>query len=153
MATTEHKRKSSRAYKSTLERFAPLLIVAVATLLTVGVMKSDMIVFGKKARAGTLQTQGRLPQVEAAVKFKAANHGAFPAGGDEVLVELTQPGLLNGKPEAPYLENPPVDDWGRQFHYRWPGHPAGQAHKIPAIWSDGPNGVNENGLGDDIRNW
>jgi hypothetical protein len=53
-----------------------------------------------------------------------------------------------------------VDPWGRAYHIGVYRNADGQTTigplKVPrpiAIWSDGPNGINEFGGGDDVTNW
>ena len=49
------------------------------------------------------------------------------------------------------------DSWGNKLNYQWPppsgADNTGQKKYRPAIWSNGPNGTNEFGGGDDIANW
>ena len=97
-------------------------------------------------------TQNAIALVEHTIDLRAASHGEFPTGGDEVLAELTRPGQLNGKAELPCLVRVPKDGWGRPLHYRWPNDGWSTSER-PAIWSDGANGVNELGYGDDIRGY
>ncbi len=67
---------------------------------------------------------------------------------------LTRPDteLEGGQPGGyPYLEKN-IDPWGNPYNYGFPSRklPGGS---LPAIWSNGPNGKNEQGEGDDINNW
>lgn len=57
---------------------------------------------------------------------------------------------LGGILASPKVAEPFFDGWGRPFRYAYPGE-----HN-PAffdLYSVGPNGVDENGNGDDIGNW
>jgi hypothetical protein len=52
------------------------------------------------------------------------------------------------------------DGWGRLYHFYFDHdgdgfvHPGGMAVKRSfVIWSDGTNGRDESGAGDDLRNW
>lgn len=85
------------------------------------------------------------------------NDDQFPvAKGQKLLVALTKKHDLqnDGYFADPVFEDPDSvkDAWRRPFHYEWPNTKVKKAKK-PAIWSYGPNGINENGKGDDIRNW
>ena len=47
-----------------------------------------------------------------------------------------------------------IDEWGRPLNYEWPPSlDSGQFKYKPAIWSNGPDGINQRGGGDDIGNW
>lgn len=51
---------------------------------------------------------------------------------------------------GPYVDRKLVDSWGSAYQYRYPGE---HNRSDPDIWSTGPNGIDEGGLGDDINNW
>ena len=56
--------------------------------------------------------------------------------------------------EGPYFDDRseiPMDPWGNPYNYEYPTNrtPDGK----PAIWSNGPDGKNDNGEGDDITNY
>ena len=57
----------------------------------------------------------------------------------------------DGNPQVPKFESFPKDAWGNRINYEPPqdGAPLGTN---PKIWSNGPNGNNEQGGGDDISN-
>ena len=57
----------------------------------------------------------------------------------------------DGVPEGPWLENY-KDAWDNPINYEWPNTKVQNAIK-PAVWSNGPNGQNDNGASDDIVNW
>jgi hypothetical protein len=53
-----------------------------------------------------------------------------------------------------------VDDWGNPYHIAFDSNHVGTIKicnatikATVAVWSDGPNRINENGTGDDIRSW
>ena len=83
-----------------------------------------------------------------------ANRGAYPSGGADVLQGLTQASEWQGRTEQPYLEKPPVDAWNNPLNYEWPNTKAQDNNNFkPALWSNGPDGRNDDGGGDDINNW
>lgn len=110
---------------------------------------------------GSLQGTAQGGRVEAAkLYFNTAdaslatyqlNVGRFPTS-EEGLMALRQApaGVPAGAWRGPYAKADPIDPWGNPYRYRYPG-----VHNIGSydIWSVGPNGIDENGEGDDIRNW
>ncbi len=72
--------------------------------------------------------------IEYAAELYKLDHRAYP----ESIVKL------KGK----YLEQAPVDPWGNDYNFRFPGL---RNRKGIDIWSAGPD--EESGTGDDIVNW
>lgn len=95
----------------------------------------------------------QLQGIDNGVLLCSLERGGFPEGrGTEVLYRLAHPPKDEfGEIEPAWLEGH-TDPWGRPYHYEWPNRKVKNAKK-PAIWSNGPNGLNENGRGDDIANW
>jgi general secretion pathway protein G len=48
------------------------------------------------------------------------------------------------------LEDVPKDPWGQEYKYRFPSQ---KSKKSFDLWSIGPNGIDDNGGGDDVGNW
>jgi general secretion pathway protein G len=70
---------------------------------------------------------------------------------EQGLMGLVQPpaDAPPGKWNGPYLEgNIPLDPWGRQYNYKYPGDRNPQSYDV---WSAGPDGVD--GTEDDVGNW
>lgn len=89
--------------------------------------------------------------VEGAMAAYQLNVGRFPTS-EQGLQALRQApaGLPSGAWRGPYLKEDPIDVWGNPYRYRYPG-----THNVGTydIWSVGPNGIDENGEGDDVHNW
>ena len=86
--------------------------------------------------------------------YAASNNGDLPHGSAEEVVRLlVNPGQdESGRRISPYLEKPPKDEWGQLLFYEFPSRKFADPVK-PAIWSSGLNKINEDGGGDDVRNW
>ena len=109
---------------------------------------------GTQKRANIKVTRSSISTFENAVKMYAAerNNGEYPTGGsDEVIELLMATEDADGDAVDPLLERMPDDAWGNPLHYEYPNGKADST--IPAIWSSGPNGNDENGGGDDVANW
>lgn len=78
------------------------------------------------------------------------NMGRYPTTQEGLQALVEKPSGAGRKWRGPYLDKDPIDNWGNVYNYRFPGE-----HNVnrPDIWSSGPNGVNENGGGDDIVSW
>jgi general secretion pathway protein G len=71
--------------------------------------------------------------------------GDYPQDLQSLRVQSGNAQQWNG----PYLnKNIPLDPWGNQYHYRYPGQHDPSA---PDIWSSGPDGVDGNE--DDVTSW
>jgi hypothetical protein len=138
---------------------AVLLLIALAGSITVNARRTEESAAAAARRAAARQrmlievAKLQLQGIDNGVLMCSLERGAFPEGsGTGVLRKLAHP-LRDefGEVEPPWiLEH--TDPWGNPFHYEWPNRKVKNAKK-PAIWSNGPNGVNENGGGDDIANW
>ncbi|MDO5309765.1 MAG: type II secretion system protein GspG, partial [Planctomycetia bacterium] len=74
-----------------------------------------------------------------------------------------QPGSMTGNPQVPQTPRPPkitepfidekqlVDSWKNPYRYEYPTTKGDGLR--PAIWSCGPDGIDDNGDGDDIISW
>lgn len=148
--------KSSRPQIRTRRRsgftLLELLIVLAIILVIAGMVVPNLV--GQRQQANIDATKITLKNVEGACKMWAAQHdGNYPTQDDgDVLTLLTQRVEYRGKQLGPYLEEPAFDAWGKALHYEYPNTKNPDSVK-PAIWSDGPNGADDGGTGDDVNNW
>lgn len=94
---------------------------------------------------GTIAT---LKQIREGIELFRADFKRYPSS-EEGLQALTI--KKNGQRESSYLYiyGPVVDSWGHIFVYR---ETPGRAHPF-ALYSVGPNGIDEGGSNDDINYW
>jgi general secretion pathway protein G len=137
---------------------ALLLLIAVVGSIAVSARRAtDAMAAARRAAARTRLlvevAKVQLKGIENGVLMSSLERGGFLEGqGTQVLRRLAHPPKDEfGDIEPAWLEGH-TDPWGRPYNYEWPNRRVKHATK-PAIWSNGPNGVNENGDGDDIRNW
>ena len=79
------------------------------------------------------------------LKMFELDNSKFPST-DEGLEALRQKPSWATAWDGPYLENKPIDPWGREYKYRYPG-----THGVDYdLYSLGPDGVEGN---DDVGNW
>jgi hypothetical protein len=98
------------------------------------------------------KTRNLLAGIETTLILFETYEGEFPTGaGTDVLERLT--GIVTdefGIESGPWLDGH-TDGWGNPFNYEYPTKKFRK--EKPAVWSNGPNGVNEQGGGDDVANW
>lgn len=74
--------------------------------------------------------------------------GRFPTAAEGLQALRANPGSLTSWKGA-YLKKEPKDPWGHTYNYKAPG-----THNSDYdLYSNGPNGVDDSGSGDDIGNW
>ncbi|GIX03073.1 MAG: type II secretion system protein GspG [Planctomycetaceae bacterium] len=133
------------------------LTEVLLVLVILGVIAAMVVpnLLGRQQEANIRATRASIKGFEDALKqFAVANNADFPEGSAEQAVSiLLNPGQdASGRPISPYLEKVPTDAWNQPLYYEWPNTKVANPTK-PAIWSSGPNRVNEDGAGDDINNW
>ncbi|HEX6985549.1 MAG TPA: type II secretion system major pseudopilin GspG [Planctomycetaceae bacterium] len=133
------------------------LLEVLLVLAILGVIAAIVVpnLLGTQQKAYIDQTKANIRALENTMRMYAIDHdGTFPQGGqEEMLTALMQPRDRDGNEMKPYLESQPKDAWGRVLNYRYPGTNQPQGVDKPDIWSNGPNGQNEDGSGDDVNNW
>ena len=126
------------------------LLIVLAIIVAIAAMVAPNLI-GQQQQANIDLTQATIMSIENAVKQKAShNNGTYP-DGDNAIKELTEVSTdARDRERPPYLEKYPRDQWNNDFHYEY--DPKRDLTK-PRIWSSGPDGRDDGGSGDDIRNW
>jgi general secretion pathway protein G len=142
MRSKSNRRRVRRGF-TLLEVLLVLVILGVIAALVVPQLT------GTQQRSLIMATKVKISDVEKTVNMYAIDHNAtFPP----TLNDLVSPMDLNNQPMAPYVKELPLDAWQHPINYE-PPTGAGAGGASPRIWSNGPNGQNESGSGDDINNW
>lgn len=115
-----------------------------------------------RERAQITQCQAQIRQFEMALQMYQIDQGKFPPDGDENLfLYLSGDSSISGSKfvyiDTSFLKKADhllLDPWGNPYHYQlsFPGF----GDPIQAdfyLWSNGPNGIDEQGEGDDIVSW
>jgi general secretion pathway protein G len=145
-------RRSRRAGFTLLE-----LLIVLAIIVVIAAMVVPNLI-GSQQKANEDVTLATIKSIEKSpVGTWAADHdGAYlKASGQEAWQQMMNPQAYKGRKLRPYIEEPPLDAWGRPLQYEWngDGHSKKQNALKPAIWSTGANGQDEGGEGDDIPSW
>ncbi|MBA4032090.1 MAG: type II secretion system protein GspG [Planctomyces sp.] len=147
----------SKSRLSPTRRSGFTLIEVLLVLAILGVIAAMVVpnLLGRQKEANVKATKASLKGLEDALQQYALNHdGEYPQGSrEEAFSLLIKPGAdADGRAISPYLDKVPTDAWSQGFYYENPNSKVPSATK-PAIWSSGPNKLNEDGSGDDINNW
>lgn len=92
-------------------------------------------------------TKAQLALIETALEAYKLDLNSYPTSLEALRnppADLPNPATWNG----PYLNNIPLDSWGRPYNYASPGRYNSNTYDV---WSVGPDGVD--GTVDDIGNW
>lgn len=120
------------------------LIAALSGALIVGLQRTGT------AGQISIERQFVTVGIKAPLEAYKINMSRYPTTEQGLDALMTAPGGAGGKWRGPYLDQEPVDSWGNPYNYRYPGT---HNNNRPDIWSNGPNGTNEEGGGDDVNNW
>jgi general secretion pathway protein G len=84
--------------------------------------------------------------IATALKMYELDTGGFPGTEEGLGALLTNPGTATNW-KGPYLENKPIDPWGKEYQYESPGTHRPQDYDLFSLGQDGKDGS------DDITNW
>ena len=136
------------------------LMEILLTILIIGILAGAMVLVftGRQDKATKDSAKILIENVCQAVDLYKIDIGHYPLeeeGGLEALRK--QPSFtdekLGEKWAGPYLKVEPVDGWGNSLGYQLSEPGSEEAKVLPyKVWSFGPNGTDDNGADDDIRN-
>lgn len=147
--------KTARARRSGFTLLEVLLVVAILVILAGAAVVTYRNVFAGAKKDTVVAV---ISQVETALETYQLHIGHFPTQEEGGLGALrTQPNFseegLGEKWHGPYLKVDPTDPWGKALNYQVVDPGSEEAKAVPfKVWSNGPNGTDENGEGDDVKN-
>ena len=100
---------------------------------------------GEQARV-TAAKADILSNIATALKLYELDNGGFPTNEEGLDALLNKPASSNTW-HGPYLEKKPVDPWGREYKYRYPGEHRTSDYDLYSVGRDGVEGA------DDVNNW
>lgn len=117
-----------------------LVLVILATLAAIVIPRFT----GRSEQARTTAAQSQLASFQLALDSYEVDTGTYPRSLDAL---VSEPAGVRGW-RGPYMQNVPLDPWGNDYVYTYPGsqNPGGYD-----LMSPGPSG--RAGGGDDITNW
>ncbi|MFH1459958.1 MAG: type II secretion system protein GspG [Candidatus Omnitrophota bacterium] len=151
--------QNNKIFKSGFTIMEILVIIAVLGIL-MGLVSRGGTLVRKKAKI--YQAKTMIAALETALALYHVDFGAYPGSGNQNLVNLLADSATYSSVSdwnGPYLSFKPedlnatipnatvIDSWGNDLYYNLDSLPPYR------IWSSGPNLIDENGLGDDIKSW
>lgn len=119
-----------------------LVVIIIGTL--VAMIMPRLTGRSEQARVAAAQADIQA-NIATSLKLYELDNGSFPntsEGLEALLKRSTSATNWNG----PYLERKPLDPWGREYKYKWPGE-----HRADYdLYSLGKDGTESN---DDVTNW
>ena len=144
-------KRTQPTQRKPLRRTAFTLIEVLLVLVILGVLAALVVpnLMGTQQGANIKATQTSIKSLEDTIKLYMTERNTTEWPKDLNILMANQD--ADGNPQAPKFESIPKDAWGKPLNYQPPqdGAPLGTK---PKIWSNGPNGNNEQGGGDDISN-
>jgi len=141
----QRRRSRSRAF-TLLEILVVLAIIGL--LAGLAITNVDKIFGG--AQIKTTQLQVRESMRTALTAYRIAM-GDYPSTAEGLQALVTAPASKADRWHGPYVNEPakiPVDHWGEQLQYAYPGTRNKSSYDL---WSKGPD--KQSGTADDIGNW
>lgn len=120
-----------------------ILVVAIIAVLAAMVIPK---LTGRSEEARRVAAQADInSNIAMALDLYELDNGSYPEELDWLLKKPTpEPPNWNG----PYLKKKPIDPWGEEYHYKFPGVHNKESYDL---WSTGKDRTE--GGGDDITNW
>ena len=136
------RRRSRRAGFSLIELLLVLVILGTLAALVVPKFANR----SREARVTAAKTQ--IASFETALDAYEMDNGAYPEGDNGLQSLIVEPAdARNWK--GPYLKKDiPLDPWGAEYIYRFPGQNDDYSYDIVSMGPDGQEGTE-----DDIANW
>jgi general secretion pathway protein G len=121
-----------------------LVLVILAVLAAIVIPKFA----GRSQQAKVTAAQSQISSIEMALDAFEVDNGFFPAGGAGLNALIDQPSnATNWK--GPYLKKGvPLDPWGNNYVYSYPGKNNPQGYDLMSVGPDGRAGGD-----DDLTNW
>lgn len=146
MNSRNEKRKGTRAITSKGFTLIELLLVLVILAALAAIVTPKFASRSQQARITAARTQ--ISQFEVALDAFAIDTGRYPTSSEGLQALIDEPSNVEGWKE-PYLKRDiPLDQWGNEYVYRYPGRENEGGYDL---YSYGPDG--KQGGDDDIVNW
>ncbi len=134
-----------------------LLVVAIIGVIATVVVVNVGGVFDKSNISNTENLISVLEQKMQLYKVAVNHYPSEEEGGlNALLVKPTfDDESLANKWAGPYVKKKQLKDpWGNEFNYELQDQEDGDTtRQVIHIWSNGPNGTDDSGEGDDVKNW
>ncbi len=120
-----------------------LVLVILATLAAIVVPKFA----GRSEQAKITAAQSQIANFEIMLDAFEVDNGTYPKGSDGLEDLVNEPNYATNW-RGPYMEEIPLDPWGNEYVYEYPGKHNTRGFDLMSMGPDGRVGG-----GDDITNW
>jgi general secretion pathway protein G len=122
-----------------------LMIVVIIIAALAGMVLPRLLDRADDAKSNI--SKGEIASITMGLKLYKLDNGSYPSQSDGGLDALMTRPASAKKWKGPYLEDDPIDPWGRSYNYKYRGD-----HNPTSfdLWSTGPD---ENNSEDDVTNW
>ena len=101
---------------------------------------------GEQARVAAAKADIQA-NIATALKLYELDNGTFPSTEEGLGALLNKPASAANW-NGPYLEKKPIDPWGREYRYRYPGEHRTADYDLSSLGKDG-----QPDTADDVKNW
>jgi general secretion pathway protein G len=122
-----------------------LMLVVIIIGVLVAMVMPRLTGRSEEARVGVAKADIDL-NIATALKLYELDNGAFPSSDEGLDALLSAPSSAKNW-KGPYLEKKPIDPWGNQYKYRYPGTHRTYDYDLYSLGRDGMESV------DDVVNW
>ena len=122
-----------------------LMLVVIIIGALVAMVMPRLAGRGEQARVAAAKADIQA-NIATALKLYELDNGNFPSTAEGLNALLAKPSST-GNWNGPYLEKRPVDPWGKEYKYKYPG----EHGRDYDLYSQGKDG--QEGNADDVKNW
>jgi general secretion pathway protein G len=122
-----------------------LMLVVIIIGALVAMVMPRLTGRGEQARVSAARADV-LANIATALKLYELDNGEFPSTDENLNALLNRPAGANNW-QGPYLEKKPIDPWGREYKYKFPGEHGNADYDLYSLGKDGTESA------DDVTNW
>lgn len=142
--STQSKSKNRRRAQSGFTLVEMLLVLVIlATLAAIVIPKFA----GRSEQAKNTAAQTEIKNLEIALDAFEVDNSYYPKGSDGLKELVEQPNNANDW-RGPYIDEVPLDPWGNEYVYTYPGKHNSNGFDLHSTGPDGRTGGD-----DDVTNW
>jgi general secretion pathway protein G len=123
-----------------------LMLVIIIIGALVAMVMPRFVGRGEQARVTAARADIQA-NIATALKLYELDNGNFPSSEEGLNALLNRPASA-GNWNGPYLENPPIDPWGKEYKYKCPGEHRTSDYDLYSLGKDGSENTT-----DDVTNW
>jgi len=123
-----------------------LMLVVIIIGALVAMVMPRLSGRGEQARVAAA-TADIMSNIATGLKLYELDNGEFPSTEEGLNALFVKPAGATANWKGPYLEKKPVDPWGREYKYKYPGEHRTADYDLSSLGKDGAESE------DDVKNW